>query len=259
MGGQGAMGIGMPRGDVFAAIKANVPAGAWFATVRLGAVDGEGRDVPAGDIPLGLYPDPPVCIDYSSPRDKWSADHDAVFRAMERGRFAFLAYWGNFGHANDDARILHCNDIVHSFDWLSVRRDRAYPVFLHASCDDLPPWGREPGAGTDRYDGDISPGQVNAYFRWNAVEDEPGAFAMDLRIVTPDELGSSMFTPPESATADVTLRRLQRFPRAPGTRVRWTFGDASGEAVADDAGLYAIPALRITRAPVRLTLSPLSL
>ena len=247
MGGQGAMGIGLNHGDIFAAVKANVPAGVWFATTRLGMTDAEGRDVPLADIPFDRYPDPPVCIDYSSPADKWSHDHEVIFRNMRRCRFPFLAYWGNFGHAHADSRVLHCNDIVHTFDWLSVRRDEAYAVFTGASCDDLPPWGRFPDAGRDRYTGDISPGQVNAYFRWKAVVDEPELFEMNLWIVSPDELGSKMFTPPDTATADVTLRRLQHLEHAPGTRYAWTFGDLSGEIAADEWGLITLPGLRLSQ------------
>ena len=255
MGGQGAMGIGLNHGDIFAAVKANVPAGVWFASVRLGLVDADGNDVPDNLLPANAYPDPPPCIDYSSPRDKWSTRHEVIFRNFERARLPVIAYWGNFGHAHDDARILHCNDIVHSFDWLSLRRDEAYPVFTRASCDDAPPWGREPGAGTDGYSGDISPGQRNAYFRWKTLSDTPASFSMDLWLVSPEELGSSMFTPPESATAEVALRRLQRFPHAPGTRAAWSYGDLSGTVVADKRGLYVLPRLPVTRTRTTLRLT----
>ena len=255
MGGQGAMGIGLNHGDIFAAIKANVPAGVWFASTRMGMTDAEGRDVPLEDIPFGRFPDPPVCIDYSSPADDWSKDHEVLFRNMARCRYPFIAYWGNFRHANDDRRILHCNDIVHSFDWLSVRRNEAYAVFTNASCDDTPPWGRFPDAGSDRYTGDIAPGQVNAYFRWKAVEDTPESFAMDLWIVSPEELGSTMFTPPETATADVTPRRLQSFPRIPGGKYLWSFGEQSGEITADQNGLLTFPALELTAGKKRLLIS----
>lgn len=257
MGGQGAMGIGLNHGDIFAAVKANVPAGVWFASVRLGLSDASGNDVPLDSIPADAYPDPPICIDYSSPHDKWSKDHDVIFRHMVRARFPFIAYWGNFGHAHDDARVLHCNDIVHSFDWLSIRRDEAYPVFTGASCDNVPPWGREPTAGSDRYSGDISPGQVNAYFRWKAIADTPDTFDMDLWLVSTAELNSAMFTPPDSATADVALRRLQHFPHSPGQRAAWSFGGLSGTIEADARGLFVLPTLPISQRATRLHLTPL--
>lgn len=254
MGGQGALGIGLNHGDIFAAVKANVPAGVWFASVRLGLSDADGNDVPLDAIPADAYPDPPVCIEYSSPNDKWSKNHEVLFRHMARARFPLIAYWGNFGHAHDDARVLHCNDIVHSFDWLSLRRDEAYPVFTAASCDDTPPWGRIPTAGTDRYNGDISPGQINAYFRWKTVSDTSDTLDMDLWIVSPEQLSSAMFTPPATATAEVALRRLQHFPHTPGQRAAWSFGELSGTIEADARGLFVLPALPLSQTPCRLSL-----
>lgn len=258
MGGQGALGIGLNHGDIFAAIKANVPAGVWFATTRMGMTDGEGNDVPLHDIPFSRFPDPPVCVEYSSPADKWSKDHEVLIRNMERCRYSLLSYWGNFHHAHADEAVLHCNDIVHSFDWLSVRLNEAYAVFTHADCDDTLPWGRFPDAGTDRFSGDISPGQINAYFRWKSKVDEPDRFAMDLWVMSEEELDSTMFTPPAKAKADVSLRRLQRFPHAPGSRFAWTYGAASGEVEADENGLLTLPGLTLSQTHATLELKPLS-
>ena len=59
MGGSGTLGIGMRHGDVFAAIKANVPAKVEHVSSRMYFPP---RTVPA-DVTL---PDPPIVVDYSA-------------------------------------------------------------------------------------------------------------------------------------------------------------------------------------------------
>src|SRR3954471_19028529 len=108
-------------------------------------------------------------------------------------------YWGPFWHANNHEQILKVNDLVSSFDWLSVRKDEAYPAFTNASTNDPLPW---PDKLTDK-----KPGQVNAFFRWKNVADTAEAVEMSLFLVKPSELKTSFAIPTES-TADVTLRRL---------------------------------------------------
>ncbi len=62
MGGSGTLGIGMRNGDVFAAIKANVPAGIEHVSNRM--------YFPPRAVPENVrLPDPPVAIDYSAQND----------------------------------------------------------------------------------------------------------------------------------------------------------------------------------------------
>lgn len=63
------------------------------------------------------------------------------------------------------------------------------------------------------------------------------------------------FTIPTESTADVSLRRLQTLKVAPGEKVRWTFGAASGKVAADANGLVTIPRLRITAEPTVLNVT----
>lgn len=134
MGGSGTLGIGMRHGDVFAAIKANVPARVEHVSSRMGFP-------PYAPLPAGtVLPDPPVCVDYSAPNDSWSTNHEAFVSAMNARKYPLFFYWGPFGHANNNEKILKVNDLVHSFDWLSVKRNEAYPVFTDASANDPLPW-----------------------------------------------------------------------------------------------------------------------
>ena len=230
MGGSGTLGIGMRHGDVFAAIKANVPAKVEHVSSRM--------YFPPQTVPAGVaLPEPPIVIDYSAQNDSWSQGHDAFAQAMNDRKYALFLYWGPFGHANNHEKIMQVNDLINSFDWLSVKKNEAYPVFTNASTNDPLPW---PDQLTDK-----KSGQVNAFFRWTLLRDTPEAIEMSLFLVKPADLKTT-FTIPADATADVSLRRLQQLRIAPGETVQWTFGTAKGDVQADNTGCVTIPKLKIT-------------
>jgi pimeloyl-ACP methyl ester carboxylesterase len=240
MGGSGTLGIGMRHGDVFAAIKANVPAHIEHVSSRMGFAPF--KPLPAGTV----LADPPVCIDYSAPNDSWSTNHQDFVSAMNTRKYALYFYWGPFGHANNNQKILAVNDLVHSFDWLGIKKNALYPVFTDASTNDPLPW-------PSRLD-DKKPGQVNAFFRWTAVADTPAKVEVALFLVSPETL-KTRFAIPAEATASVSLRRLQNFRVKPGESVQWAFGGAGGSVRADAQGVVTVPNLRIAAQPVSLTLS----
>ncbi|QJW98580.1 PHB depolymerase family esterase [Frigoriglobus tundricola] len=237
MGGSGALGIGMRHGDVFAAVKANVPARVEHVSSRMYFPP---RKVPA-DVTL---PDPPIVVDYSAPNDGWSKGHDAFVAAMTERKYPLILYWGPFGHANNHESILKVNDLINSFDWLSVRKDESYPVFTRASTNNALPW-------PDRL-AEKKAGQVNAFFRWKNVRDTAHGVETKLFLVSDKDLKTA-FTIPSEATADVSLRRVQKFRVAPGAAVSWTFGAAKGEVKADAQGCVTVPGLKITSDPTALT------
>lgn len=236
MGGSGTLGIGMRQGDVFAAIKANVPAEVKHVSSRM--------YFPPLKMPAEVkIPDPPIVVDYSAQNDGWSRGHDGFVRAMNDRKYAFFMYWGPFGHANNHESIKKVNDLIDSFDWLSVKKNEFYPVFTNASTNDALPW---PSQLTDK-----KAGQINAFFRWKNVRDTADTVETTLFLVRPSEV-KTRFTIPSEATADVSLRRLQMLRVAPGAMVRWTFGTSDGEARADSTGCITIPRLKITSEPINL-------
>jgi hypothetical protein len=227
----------MRHGDVFAAIKANVPAEVKHVSSRM--------YFPPLKVPADItFPDPPIVVDYSAQNDGWSRGHDPFIKAMNERKYVLFMYWGPFGHANNHENIMKVNDLINSFDWLSVKKNEAYPVFTNASTNDPLPW-------PDRLD-DKKSGQVNAFFRWKNVRDTPDVIETTLSLVKPSELKTT-FTIPAESTADVSLRRLQKLRVAPGAAVRWTFGTANGEVRADAAGCITIPGLKITAEPATLS------
>ena len=239
MGGSGTLGIGMRNGDVFAAIKANVPAGIEHVSSRM--------YFPPQAVPENVkLPEPPVCVDYSGQNDGWSAGHERFVKAMNDRKYALYFYWGPFGHANNSAQIMKVNDLIDSFDWLGVKKNEPYAAFTNASGNSKLPWPDDLK--------DAAPGQVNAFFRWKNISDTADKSAMSLFLVSAADL-KTKFEIPKEASADVTLRRLQNFQLKPGDVFKWTFGTAKGEGKADAQGLITIAGLKITSEPATLGIS----
>jgi len=237
MGGSGTLGIGLRNGDLFAAIKANVPAGIEHASHRM--------YFPPKSVPGGLkLPDPPVAVDYSAPNDSWSFGHERFVQAMNDRKYALYFYWGPFGHANNSATMLKVNDLIHSFDWLGVKKNEAYPVFSNASCNSPIPW-------PDHLK-ETAPGQVNAFFRWKTLSDTKDSLELSLFLTTPGDLKTT-FAIPKEASADVSVRRIQRLQGKPGESLHWSFGAAKGDLQVDAEGVITIPGLRITGTPETLS------
>lgn len=257
MGGSGAFTIGMPHGDLFAAMHVTVPADETMLYHRLNlpvvrrAGETWSLDKTAPEylrrVSAADYPDPPFLIDYFSHVDKYAKHSGLLLDVMNEGRFGGVVAWGPFGHTGDVHTVALA---ALEFPWLSIRRNEAYPVFTRASTNSTYP-GFE-GAGPDQV------GQINAYFRWKNREDTAARFAMELRLVDPFEL-SLMTRGPREIITDVTPRRLQRFRIEPRQTYRYAFtrGDTAlsrGTIVADEAGLITIPRLAIIGEPATLAI-----
>jgi hypothetical protein len=274
MGGCGTLGIGMPNGNIFAAIRAVVPAGTNYASYRFAGIAGIGP-IPALDAPpdvlnawkkraagVGL-PDPPVICDFSSPEDGWANTQPPLVYAAEYGHLPFVLTWGPFGHATFAERLMPYTicQVGLVFPWLEIRKNEAYAVFTHGTCNENPPWINGP---IDPYPA----GNLNAYFRWKSLEDTPTSFKMQLWIANPAIPGPTAaegqpagphVDMPYKATADVTPRRLQQFKVTPGATYAWTISQdgkviASGDVAPDLANLLTIPKVPLTLAPVELAL-----
>ena len=224
MGGSGALGLGMCRGDLFAAIKVNVPAGVEHMIDR------------CFNSNLDIV-DPPICIDYSAKDDTWSAGHEKLYKAARENNFALYGYWANFGHANDDSIMLAKNDLIHSLDWLKIKKNEAYPVMTECDADKPNPW--------ENPEYSDEPGFVNAFFRWENKIDTKDSFEMRLKVANKEELNTS-FEVPVEITGNISLRRLQEFKVSPNETINWAFGEKSGSVTANSKGLLTIKNLTIT-------------
>lgn len=272
MGAQAAEAIGLAHGEIFAAVNANVPATVWFAAARLGFVDADGSETERSA--SGAFADPPPVVDWSGVDDVWSRDREIFYRGMARRHWALIGLWGDFGHCGVVSAARAKNELIERFDWLSIRRDAAYPAFTHADSDDRLPWPfktwRPKIARFGGWKGDVESaemeiaeeakpsGQVNAFFRWRNLRDDDDIFAMELHVASAEELQAERVVPPEAVTADVTVWRLQSPALREARRFVWVFGEQSGSVERGEDGALTIPALRLTRSPKELRLQPLS-
>lgn len=260
MGGNGALGIGMPHGDIFAAVRVTVPAGTGYAAYSMGGFPSPSTVDAQQDMREGAtnrasessLPDPPVVVDFSSQVDSWSATQPVLLQAAQSEHLPLVLGWGQFGHTIFGSRIARyplC-EIALAYPWLQIRKNQAYPVFTHASSDQHSPWL---GSQADFDDS----GQINAYFRWKSRKDTPSSFVIQLWIAHPavKDQPQSM---PASATADITLRRLQQFKIRAGQIYVWRLSRdghvvASGKARPDAMSRLTIPRLTITTIPMDLS------
>jgi poly(3-hydroxybutyrate) depolymerase len=260
MGGNGALGIGITHGDVFAAIRVTVPAGTGFGSYSMGGfapsppINASKAERAAWILKASGagYPDPPVIVDFSSPQDTWSVTQPALLQAAQAGHLPLVLSWGPFGHTAFGSRIARSSScqVAMEYPWIQIRKDLAYPVFTHASSDQRSPWLNAPVELDES-------GQMNAYFRWENLQDTASAESMLLWIAHP-AVKNPPATMPDSAVADVTLRRMEQFKVHPGRDYRWRLSRAgeilaSGTVAPDEAGLLTIREVQLTLTPTELT------
>ncbi len=254
MGGSGTLGLGVCHGDIFAAVRAHVPAGSGHIMHRMRFPPPPAENASPQEqenylrqVSVQDLPDAPPIINFSSQLDGWSKGQDELLRALHDGRHSVVFTWGPWGHKNVYERY---NRAAYEFPWLSIRKNQAYPVFTDATSDD-----HYPGHGSKQPD---QQGQINAYFRWKNIEDTPQRFAIELRLVRADEL-KKLLSIPEQSVADVTLRRLQKFKVERGGKYRWELLHggkrvSSGTIRPDAAGLLTVPRVKISAEPAWLEL-----
>ena len=257
MGGCGALGLGLPHGDLFAAIFADVAAGTEFAALRLGlpplaAADPKAERDTWRISGFGL-PDPPVVVDLFAVNDKWAESQPLLIEASQAGRLPLVAAWGPFGHTAFSTSVVKYaeDDVALAFPWWEIRKDAAYPVFTNATSNQRPP---SLGSSVD-FD---ESGQINAYFRWKSEQDTTSRFAMKLWIAHP-VVANPPSAMPETSTTDVTLRRLQSFKVQPGKTYAWQLVRAgtviaSGSVAPDSANLLTVPRVTLSVIPTELSL-----
>ncbi len=200
---------------------------------------------------------------------------DTLYDALQGLAIGHLAVWDEGGHGpadpvlgsawwDDDFSVIHD-------DLTFVRQGLAFPAFRLSSADGDPgdgtgngkqEWSDNAGyagdytvPGDTGWTGDIA-GALNRFLRWDATQvvDSLDRFAVPIHVHDGD--GSA---PPKSGypsegdrfdrelpvVVDVTPRRTQAFRAQPGERIAWSFGQARGEVVADEAGTITVPGLAL--------------
>jgi len=142
--------------------------------------------------------------------------------------------WGQSGHGQRAALV----DGDDRRSRLDFRRDQLLPAFAHASLDDA--LGASPSEGADS-------GQLNRFFRWNTetVVDTAARVELSVWLIAA--------APSETASVDLTFRRLQQLSPSPGAQCAWENRDGSGTLLqqgtitADSEGLVTVPGLSVRK------------
>lgn len=197
------------------------------------------------------------------------------YHSLADARVGHFAVWDEGGHGPADPVL---GGGWWSNSWAPVsqgllRRDLAFPAMTSSSLDDDPGSGAGNGAqdwsanagyagdpavpGDCGWDGDLA-GALGRFLRWDpeTLVDTFDRFEVALRIEDGEgELPPGPDYPSTGdrvigdlpAFVDVTPRRTQAFRARPGELMRWSFGDARGEVIADEGGALTVPALPLTR------------
>ncbi|MGC4122156.1 MAG: alpha/beta hydrolase-fold protein [Myxococcales bacterium] len=194
----------------------------------------------------------------------------SFLQTLQQEHIGHLALWDEGGHTRPDPVL---GDWFGTWDpGKDLRRDQAFPAFTRCSIDRDPgdgsgngkrSWDAENGyagkvsvAGDTGWSGEIA-GGINRSARWDPTKivDTPERLELPLRAedgpggpsprpgypTTGDRLDGSL-----PLQVDVTPRRTQSFRCLPGERVRWSFGEASGEVQAAADGSVTVPGLSLT-------------
>lgn len=236
MGGYGGLGLGIVRGDIFAAINVAVPGG---------------PDWPFHRLKNTTYPDPPPVLNFSTHVDKYSKGQEDLQAYCADNKLLQIFSWGVFKHS---PRVSNTSSPANEFPWKEIVKNEAYPVFVGATTDQT-----YPGHGNIK--AKDQEGQINGYFRWKNLEDSVDRFKMELRLVKKNELQKTRKDHPAVSTAEVSLRRLQRFKVNEALEYKWSMvrdNDILQKGVVrlDKLGLITIKGLTIEANPAVLVIKP---
>lgn len=181
--------------------------------------------------------------------------------------------WDQQGHGNGDAALLAegystfwCGDKT-AASYTALRLNKAYVAFSNSSIDHSPPIYNP--ATTNTFDLDPNAdlrGGFNRHLTWDnaSVVDTHSRFEIDLSVTTEavDPSQNPAYPAPGEGwqgalpiTADVTLRREQKFIGLPGEIINWQFGAQSGQlTVAADRDIK-VTGLQLTGAAQKLILT----
>ena len=204
MGGSGTLGIGMRHGDVFAAIKANVPAEVEHVSSRMYFPP---QTVPA-DVTL---PDPPIVVDYSAQNDGWSRGPRRLRQGHERAEIRRSSCTGGRSATRTTTRDPE-GQRPDQLLRLAGRQEERVLSGVHQRLDQRPaalagPARRQEAGAGQR----VLPLEERRATR--RTRSRRSCFWSRHRTSRPRS------PIPTEATADVSLRRLQKLRVAPGATV----------------------------------------
>jgi predicted esterase len=177
----------------------------------------------------------------------WS-DKVPVYNMINSSRLGGYHYWSNEGHRKVfNGGVWQTNFLDLSF-FTRYRTNLSFPAFSNCSINDNPGNGAAGnGAAT---------GTINGHLDWNDnIVDVPNRWEITLRLK--NILNPGLDLAPDSATTDVTLRRLQAFEVPRGSMIMWENRrnniPVQQGSFAYDSGLVTIPGVRVYNDSSRLS------
>ena len=134
------------------------------------------------------------------------------------------------------------------------RSDRSYPAISQCSIDD------DPGDGVGNHGAML--GSIHGFVQWDSlVTDTPLRWAVGIRLKSL-QLQDRVLLPPDSATMDITPRRVQHFALAPGNEVIYLVQRMSDNANIQFGSVFVaadrtvtIPGVRVYPSGINLRLA----
>lgn len=172
-----------------------------------------------------------------------------MYRALAQSKRPFAAYFGSSNGPKQPLKDLFSR----------IQKNQSLPAFRNGSLDDVP-WSDDTrvsanGTPSDKTLGLPESGMINGYLYWEpeTIIDEANLWEMTMYLPST--------APQDSATADMTPRRLQKFKVIPGVKYKWQDTQEgivvkSGVIEPDADGLLTIPSLIITKSQNRISIAP---
>jgi len=194
----------------------------------------------------------PVMIAFNGKNDTivgW-AEKIGFYRAMEESRHGGYFFWDSRTHNGQGAewQPQQSNSILYRF-----RLNQSYPAFSRANSNENPGDGHATS-------GDAV-GSINGYLSWDEnIVDTADRYEITVRLTDLQSTLGAMRAP-DSATVDITPRRLQSLTVAAGQVFNFENRDSTGQVVqqgqitADRLGLLTVPQFRVTRNGARLIIT----
>jgi hypothetical protein len=179
------------------------------------------------------------------------AEKIPFYDTLKTYRHGGFHFWGTGNHAQTFFSSQWQPSFPNFSFFTRYRTNLSYPAFSNCSINN------NPGNGTPS-SGDLI-GTINGHLDWtDDIVDTTDRWEVTLRIKDLATTSGARIAP-DSATTDVTLRRLQAFSVPSGYTVNWenrrgTFVVQQG-SFAHDSGLVTIPAVKVYRDSSRLTVT----
>lgn len=168
-----------------------------------------------------------------SPSDTSVVFDTDFFRHCSTYKIACFGTWHNAGHTPQEVGINLPFDSLYTGDLMDARLDKMLPVFTNSSANH---WGKLRG-------------HYNLGLSWHQ-----GAFFVDranqvvvpIRYKAARNIGGEVPDQPDTATFDLTIRRITNFPTKVGSRVKWQLGtQSSGVVTVTTPGEITVRALTL--------------